>query len=223
VSRTANVLRPAGPPAVPRGERRRREIVAVAEQVFLNRGFAATTMLTVAAEAGASKETLYRHFRSKEDLFAEVVSNRAQQMRAKLDADFDRPNAMSDVLKDLGTRLLTHMSRPDMVCLLRMVIAEVPRNPGIGRIFFDNGPEQTRLRLSAYLTAARERGEFVGTDPALAATVFLSAALGSQHLLRLTISEPPPLSADEIARRVDEIVAVFMNHYGRAHTAVQRA
>lgn len=177
-------------------------------------------MQTVAAEANASKETLYRHFRSKEELFAEVVSNRAQQMRAKLDADFDRPNAMPEVLRDLGTRLLTHMNRPDMICLLRMVVAEVPRDPEIGRIFFDNGPEQTRLRLTAYLAAARERGEFFGHDPGLAATVFLSAALGSQHLLRLTLPDPPALGADEIARRVDEIVAVFMNHYGAARAAV---
>lgn len=186
----------------------------MAEQVFLARGFAATTMQAVAAEAGASKETLYRHFRSKEELFAEVVSNRAQQMRAKLDADFDRPHAMPDVLRDLGIRLLTQMSQPDMMCLLRMVIAEVPRDPEIGRIFFQHGPERTRVRLTEYLAAARQRGEFRGEDGELAATLFLSAVMGSQHLLRLTVFEPEPLGAEEISRRVDEVVAMFLTYYG---------
>ena len=88
------------------------------------------------------------------------------------------------------------------------------RDPEIGRIFFLHGPERTRIRLSEYLEAARARGEFQGQDAGLAATLFLSAVLGSQHLLRLTVFDPLPLCPDEIDRRVDEIVAMFLKHYG---------
>jgi TetR/AcrR family transcriptional regulator, mexJK operon transcriptional repressor len=197
---------------VPRGARRRLEIVAVAEQVFLESGFAATTMDAVARAAGASKETLYRHFGRKEDLFAEVVSNRARLLRERLDADFDRPNAMAAVLRDLGVNLLTHMSKPEVLCLLRIVIAEAPRDKKLGDIFFTHGPERTRIRLAEYLEAAGRRGEFRG-NPSLAATIFLSAIIGSQHLLRLTVSDPPPLSSEEIVERVHEVVAMFMTHY----------
>lgn len=199
---------------VARGERRRREIARVAEQVFLRSGFAATTMSAVAAEAGASKETLYRHFGSKEELFAEVVSNRAQVLREKLDADFDRPHAMADVLRDLGTRLLTHMNGTEALCLMRMVIAEVPRDPEIGRIFFTQGPERTQLRLAEYLEAARQRGEFHG-DAVLAASIFLAGVLGLTHLVRLTLHDTPAPGEAEDARRVDEVVAMFLQRYGR--------
>jgi len=65
---------------VPRGRERREQLVRVAEEVFLVHGFADSTMQTIASRAGASKETLYRHFASKEALFAEVVGRRAAQI-----------------------------------------------------------------------------------------------------------------------------------------------
>ena len=170
-------------------------------------------MSAVAQEAGASKETLYRHFGSKEDLFAEVVGNRARVLREKLDADFNRPHAMADVLRDLGMRLLTHMNGPEALCLMRLVIAEVPRDPEVGRIFFAHGPERTRARLSEYLEAARERGEFHG-DATLAASIFLAGVLGLTHLVRLTLQDTPPPGEAEDARRVDEAVAMFLQRYG---------
>jgi TetR/AcrR family transcriptional regulator, mexJK operon transcriptional repressor len=166
----------------------------------------------IAREAGASKETLYRHFGRKEDLFAEVVSNRARLLREGLDANFDRPHAMEAVLYELGVSLLTHISKPEVLCLLRLVIAEAPRDPALGSIFFTHGPERTRLRLAEYLDAAGRRGEFRG-KPSLAATIFLSAVIGSQHLLRMTVSDPPPMSAAEIDERVSEVVALFMTRY----------
>src|ERR1700733_13385153 len=65
---------------VPRGDIRRRELADVAVQVFLERGFANTTMQMIASRAGGSKETLYRHFASKEALFAEIVGREAARI-----------------------------------------------------------------------------------------------------------------------------------------------
>src|ERR1700744_2528184 len=62
---------------VPRGAKRREELIDVAEKIFLERGFPETTMQMIAEAAGASKETLYRHFESKELLFAEIVSRKS--------------------------------------------------------------------------------------------------------------------------------------------------
>lgn len=170
-------------------------------------------MSSVATEAGASKETLYRHFGSKETLFAEVLGNRARLLRETLDADFDRPHAMEAVLRDLGTRLITHMNGPEVMCLVRIVIAEVPRDPEIGRIFFVNGPERTRQRLAEYLGAAKLRGEFHG-EPDLAASIFLAAIVGSLYLIRLTLHDVPMPSPAEVVERVEEVVAMFMQRYG---------
>ena len=203
------------PTPVPRGARRREEIVAVAEAVFLAQGFTETTMRDVAARAGASKETLYRHFGSKEDLFAEVVRNRARCLRGRLEADIERPDPLADVLRNLGINLLEAMTSPEVSSLLRLVVAEAPRDPAIGRIFYALGPERTREQLTEVLEAAQARGEFIGDRPALAASIFLGAVVSQAHTARLVLQELPPMSRDAVEERVDEVVAMFMGRYAQ--------
>src|SRR5579862_1442017 len=90
---------------VPRGERRRGELIDVAETMFLERGFADTTMQMIAEAAGASKETLYRHFQNKEQLFAEIVSRKARLISGP-DAPMMRGGGVEIVLSELGVNLL---------------------------------------------------------------------------------------------------------------------
>jgi len=51
----------------------RARIVAAARELFLHRGFVRVTADDIAAELGISKATLYREFRSKEDILLAVV------------------------------------------------------------------------------------------------------------------------------------------------------
>lgn len=51
----------------------RRAIVAAASRLFLERGYTATTMAAIAAEAGVVVETVYRAFDGKAALFRAVV------------------------------------------------------------------------------------------------------------------------------------------------------
>src|SRR5262245_16423726 len=60
-------------PTRERTEATHRDIVAAAVHAFRVRGYAATTMSTVAAIAGVSPRTLYRYFGSKSELFAATV------------------------------------------------------------------------------------------------------------------------------------------------------
>ena len=55
---------------------RREAILDVAQDVFLDEGFAAASMSTIAARLGGSKGTLYNYFKSKEELFNAYVQRR---------------------------------------------------------------------------------------------------------------------------------------------------
>src|SRR4051812_22630064 len=55
---------------------RREAILDVAQEVFLEEGFAAASMSTIAARLGGSKGTLYNYFKSKDDLFNAYVERR---------------------------------------------------------------------------------------------------------------------------------------------------
>lgn len=63
------------PPARTRLPRRERErqLLQIAERVFVERGFAAATMDEIAERAGVTKPVVYDHFRSKDALLAACV------------------------------------------------------------------------------------------------------------------------------------------------------
>jgi TetR/AcrR family transcriptional regulator len=60
---------------VPTAERRR-QILDVAAQLFAARGYAGTTTKRIAARAGTSETVLFRHFPTKEKLYAALLEQR---------------------------------------------------------------------------------------------------------------------------------------------------
>ncbi len=60
--------------------RRRRQLLDVAQEVFAERGFHATSMDEVAEAAGVTKPVLYQHFDSKRRLYMELLEDVGQQL-----------------------------------------------------------------------------------------------------------------------------------------------
>src|SRR6204780_964231 len=59
---------------------RRRQLVAVALELFARRGYRATTMDDIAEAAGVTKPLVYQHFSSKRALYLELVNSIAQEL-----------------------------------------------------------------------------------------------------------------------------------------------
>src|ERR1700761_3943858 len=81
-----------------RTARKRRAITAAATALFLRDGYRDTSMDAVAAQAAVSKQTVYKQFADKEQLFRavvlEVTANSAAIIAA-LTAELRRPQASS--------------------------------------------------------------------------------------------------------------------------------
>lgn len=60
-------------PPLTRGEATRDSLIRTAHQLFLARGFAATSMRAIAEQAGVAVGGIYNHFATKEDLFEAVM------------------------------------------------------------------------------------------------------------------------------------------------------
>lgn len=201
---------------VPRGVRRRDEIAAVAERVFLQHGFPDTTMRLVAVEAGASTETVYRHFGSKDGLFIEVVGNRTVELRRRIDTDLESVGPLPTVLGAVGTNLYEAMTMPEMSALARIIVAEVPRNPALGEAFYAMSPGRTLHKLTEYLKEARTRGEFIGDDPGLAANMFIGLIIGRIIPIRLFIPHRDENGRGQMESHVSEAVRIFLKAYYRS-------
>lgn len=66
--------------------RRRRQLLDVAQEVFAEQGFHATSMDEIAEAAGVTKPVLYQHFDSKRLLYLELLEDVGQQLLDKITA-----------------------------------------------------------------------------------------------------------------------------------------
>jgi AcrR family transcriptional regulator len=64
----------------------RDKILSTASELFYRRGIRSVTVDAIATEAGSNKMSLYRHFRSKEELAAEYLRERVREVREHWDA-----------------------------------------------------------------------------------------------------------------------------------------
>src|SRR5215813_1127306 len=64
---------PVSSPDLGRSARKRKLILDAATTAFLNHGYDGTSMDDVAALAGVSKPTVYKHFADKQRLFYEII------------------------------------------------------------------------------------------------------------------------------------------------------
>jgi AcrR family transcriptional regulator len=70
---------------VPQAQRRE-QIFDAAAELFSQRGFAGTTTRQIAAVVGTSETVLFRHFPSKESLYAAILEHRLHSVRRKVSA-----------------------------------------------------------------------------------------------------------------------------------------
>jgi AcrR family transcriptional regulator len=107
---------------VARGHKRREEIAAIAEHI-LERGFTETIMKLVRCRAGASKETLYRHFPQGGVVRRKSSGGaRRDNRRTRWRAGYERHAA--EVLGSLGLNLLRFLTSRDSLSFYRIMVAE---------------------------------------------------------------------------------------------------
>jgi AcrR family transcriptional regulator len=77
-------------------EQRRQQITESARTVFMAHGLAGARTRDIAAQAGINEATLYRHFKSKEELYEAAVAGPLEMAVAALVAASGRPPARFD-------------------------------------------------------------------------------------------------------------------------------
>jgi AcrR family transcriptional regulator len=76
-------------------------LLGAASDLLSEGGYAAVSVVAIAARAGVAAGALYRHFRSKEELFVEVFRTKAEEELASLRAASAEPGTAVDKLDAL--------------------------------------------------------------------------------------------------------------------------
>lgn len=165
-----------------RDERKTRAILAAASDLFLAQGLQQTSMDAIAARAGVSKQTLYTHFRNKDDLFRTVIRCKVAEHQLGAGASSGPLPPPETTLRRLGTELLSLILDPEVVAMFRVVIAEAAAYPRVAQLFYEAGPRQAAETMAEQIGAQMNAGALRPGDPHAAAHTFASLCKGELHM-----------------------------------------
>lgn len=157
---------PADHPKAKLMARKRTAILDAARNAFLQHGYEGTSMEGIAAAAGVSIMTLYRHAEGKDDLFAAVIESAChpedESKAAEIAAALKKP--LSDLLVFVGIMFQQRVADSTTTALFRAVMAETVRFPHLGELAYRGLIGSHLAVLDEFLA---QRPEFAGVDDVL--------------------------------------------------------
>ncbi|AWK88278.1 TetR/AcrR family transcriptional regulator [Azospirillum thermophilum] len=186
------------PGAQPRGRLRCRALLDAAADLFVEKGYAATSLTEILERAGGSRATLYKHFGDKEGLFRTMMEEHCAQiletMVVRRESDgTDRPE---ERLFQLGMQISDTLVSQQTIAILRTLVSEGARIPDIVESFFRIGPQQTNGRITDYFLELAEAGLIAVDSPQSAAQAFTGMIAGNLLMRRLILPEEAIPRAD---------------------------
>lgn len=136
---------------------RKQQILEAAVGCFARKGFHAATMPEICAAAELSPGTVYRYFRSKEELIEALVEADRAESLALIEAMARTPHLAHAIALAVDAALEA-MDDPEAAAIYLEVGAEAARNPRIATIVRRHD-ESINNALAALLTRSQERGE----------------------------------------------------------------
>jgi len=153
MARVASDLETQRRPGRPRRRSTDDAITSAALDVLAERGFQGATIEAIAERAGVGRNTIYRRWRSKEELIADALR--------ELTTDFDvwRTDDLFSLLLNWLRDFSRTFSDPLLGRLLAGVLGELQRNPVFADVYAERVVGPRRDALLGRLREAQGRGE----------------------------------------------------------------
>ena len=156
---------------------RRNQILGVATRIFSRQGFQGTTTRQIAERSGVTEALIFRHFRTKEDLYWAVIERKivaaagAHHMREILHSG----GSDREILSAIATQILERRAKDQS--LSRLLIYSALENHRLSGRFFRNYVAEYYDLLADYVRQGIEQGRFRQVSPLLAARGFLGMVI----------------------------------------------
>ncbi|MDH2432636.1 TetR/AcrR family transcriptional regulator [Pokkaliibacter sp. MBI-7] len=178
-------------------QERRQAILSTALDLLQSQGYTATSMLAIARDAGASKETLYSWFGNREGLFVQLIEQHiAQHLTPLLSASVSDAAVLPVHLR----AVLAFWLSPATLALTRAAISET--NPALAQALNTQGLQATTSHLAIVL-ASLGLSCPVNSDQG---AYLLSSLLGPYQLSALLSGETVSLD-DSLSAHIEDVLA----------------
>jgi len=205
-------------PGETRWVRKHQAIVEAATRLFLSKGYFGTSMDDIAAAATVSKQTVYKHFAEKDQLFAEIIvatTDRVDAVVRMVAASLEDSADLERGLCELARTLLITLMEPDLLRLRRLVIATADQFPELGSSWYENGFGRVLAALAERFQQLTAKGPLRAEDPLLAANHFVGLLLWIPVNRAMFTGDHSSTKAD-LEHYADQAARTFLAAYARS-------
>ena len=199
-------------------DRKRRAILDAAANQFRSLGYDAASVDRIAEVAGVSKRTVYNHFPSKEELFAETLLRLFEDSAGELELDYSPARGLREQLTELMTAKMRTLADRDFLALARVAIGEAIHAPERALPLIARLGEREE-GVTRWVRAAQLDGRLKPGDPLFASTV-LQGQVKTFAFWPQVAMGAAPLPEDQQAQVVDAAVSMFLAYFAVPNEAV---
>lgn len=132
-------------------EKKRQAIQKAAQDIFLSEGYVLASMDRIAAQAQVTKQTIYRYYPSKIDLFKATLQHMGNHSEISFLDHLQEPDNEVALYRFARGFIQAHLSK-EHLATMRLLIAESDKAPEITSVFWDIGPNETDEKLVQFFT-----------------------------------------------------------------------
>jgi TetR/AcrR family transcriptional regulator, mexJK operon transcriptional repressor len=191
-------------------EDKRNAILKAAQDLFLDRGFRATTMKDIVLLVGGSMTAPYRLFGNKMGILRAIIDHRCSEILSSIAEEPKSRNEPEATLRAMAEDMLSRLV--DSVQLLRLVIAESKDEPNLGRQLYEQGVCVIQSKIEQTFRTFNDIGVLRIPLPAAAAVLFHRAVIGEQELKSL-LGLSGELTSQERSQHIDFVVSSLLQLY----------
>lgn len=195
-------------------DQKREAIVMAAIAEFRDRGFEVTSMDRIAARAEVSKRTVYNHFPSKEELFAEILQRLWSCAPPLADAPYRADRTLREQLRELLWQKMRTLNDSSFLDLAKVVFGATVHSPERAQAWVARLNEREET-FSVWVRAAQKDGRLKAVEPGFAATQMHALLKAFAFWPQVTFNAGL-LSAEEQERVIESTLDMFLGWYGIA-------
>lgn len=187
------------------GPVRKAKIIQSAATLFAKKGFSGTKTREIAQRAGVSEALIFKHFPSKEDLYAAILAE-----ESPVPGLLSKVRSLAEQQKDV--EVFSVIARtvvggaPDSD-LMRLILFSALENHEMSDMFFHNHIRVFYDVLAGYIQQRIDDGAFQPVQPLIAARAFMGMLI-YHRLLTVLFQAQLPQTAEDISRT---FVNIMMN------------
>jgi AcrR family transcriptional regulator len=172
------------------GEARKLQILRVAVTLFSQRGFRGTTTKEIAQAAGVSEAMVFRHFATKQELYAAILDHKACSGGpidpAQMVAEAIKRKDDRAVFEGLALGALEH--HQDDPEFQRLLLYSALEQHELAEMFFETFVRRVYEFLGGYLRERQRDGAITRIDPAIVVRAFIGMIM--HHSLNNNLWDP---------------------------------